>query len=65
MVSAAAAVVDTAYTAGGGSAIYASSPLQRRLRDVHAITQHFAVKPDTLTLAGSVLAGQDVDLTFL
>ncbi|HET9602286.1 MAG TPA: acyl-CoA dehydrogenase family protein [Acidimicrobiales bacterium] len=65
VVSAAAAVVDTAYTAGGGSAIYTSSPLQRRLRDVHAITQHFAVKPDTLTLAGSVLAGQDVDLTFL
>ena len=64
-MSAAAAVVDTAYTAGGGSAIYASSPLQRRLRDVHAITQHFAVKPDTLTLAGAVLAGQDVDLTFL
>ena len=31
----------------------------------HAITQHFAVKPDTFTLAGAVLAGQDVDLSFL
>ena len=65
VTAAAAAVVDTAYTAGGGSALYSSSPLQRRLRDVHAITQHFAVKPDTFTLAGAVLAGQDVDTTFL
>ncbi len=65
VTTAAAAVVDTAYTAGGGGALYSSSPLQRRLRDVHAITQHFAVKQDTFTLAGAVLAGQDVDVTFL
>jgi alkylation response protein AidB-like acyl-CoA dehydrogenase len=65
VVTAAAAVVDTAYTFGGGTALYSSSPLQRRWRDVHAITQHFAVKPDTLTLAGGVLAGEEVDLTFL
>jgi indole-3-acetate monooxygenase len=65
VVTAAASVVDTAYTFGGGSALYSRSPLQRRWRDVHTITQHFAVKPDTLTLAGAVLAGQDVDLTFL
>ena len=64
-MTAAASVVDTAYTFGGGSALYSSSPLQRRWRDVHTVTQHFAVKPDTLTLAGAVLAGQDVDLTFL
>ena len=62
---AAAQVVDAAYTAGGGSAFYSSSPLQRRLRDVHAVTQHFAVKADTLTTVGAVLAGQDVDVTFL
>ena len=61
----AAQVVDTAYTAGGGTALYSNCPLQRRLRDVHAVTQHFVVKPDTFTLAGAVLAGQDVDLTFL
>jgi alkylation response protein AidB-like acyl-CoA dehydrogenase len=62
-VARAVAVVETAYHAGGGSALYADSPLQRRLRDVHAITQHFLVKPDTLTTAGAVLAGQDADLT--
>jgi indole-3-acetate monooxygenase len=61
----AASVVNMAYTAGGGSSIYSSSPLQRRLRDIHALTQHFAVKLDTFTKAGAVLAGQDVDLTFL
>jgi alkylation response protein AidB-like acyl-CoA dehydrogenase len=61
----AAAVVDMAYRAGGGSSLYRSSPLQRRFRDVHALTQHFLVKLDSLTTAGAVLAGQDVDTTFL
>lgn len=65
VTTAAAAVVDAAYTAGGGSALYSASPLQHRLRDAHAITQHFAVKRDTFTLAGAVLAGQEVDLSFL
>jgi alkylation response protein AidB-like acyl-CoA dehydrogenase len=63
--TAAAEVVDIAYTTGGGSALYRSSPLQRRLRDVRAVTQHFALKPDTFTLVGAVLAGQDVDISFL
>jgi hypothetical protein len=61
----AAAVVDTAYTAGGGTSNFSSSPLQRCLRDIHAMTQHFALKLDTFTTVGAVLAGQDVDLTFL
>jgi alkylation response protein AidB-like acyl-CoA dehydrogenase len=56
----AAAVVDTAYRSGGGSSVYVDSPLQRRLRDIHAVTQHFLVKRDTLTTAGAILAGQDV-----
>ena len=59
----ATAVVDAAYHAGGGSALYAANPLQRRLRDLHSITQHHLLKPDTLTRAGGVLLGQDVDLT--
>ncbi len=56
------AVVDFAYHAGGGSALYATNALQRRLRDIHAITQHFLVKPDTLTTVGAALAGQEVGL---
>ena len=61
----AASVVDMAYAAGGGSSLYSSSPLQRRVRDIDALTQHFGVKLDTFTTAGAVLAGQEVDLTFL
>jgi alkylation response protein AidB-like acyl-CoA dehydrogenase len=59
----AAAVVNTAYQAGGMSSLYTSNPLQRRLRDAHALIQHFVVKADTFTKVGAVLAGQDVDLT--
>jgi alkylation response protein AidB-like acyl-CoA dehydrogenase len=65
VTSTAASVVDMAYTAGGGTSLYSSSPLQRRLRDIRALTQHFGVKLDTFTAAGAVLAGQEVDLTFL
>ena len=61
----AAAVVGMAYRAGGGSSLYRSSPLQRRFRDVHALTQHFLLKLDSLTTVGAVMAGQDVDTTFL
>ncbi len=63
LTSTAAAVVDFCYRAGGGSSLYLDNPLQRRLRDIHALTQHFLVRPDTLTTAGAVLAGQEVDLT--
>ena len=55
-------VVDTAQRFGGGTAVYADSPLQRRLRDIHTLTQHFIVRPDTLTTAGAVLAGQEPDV---
>jgi alkylation response protein AidB-like acyl-CoA dehydrogenase len=62
---AAAEVVDAAYTAGGGSSLYLASPLQRRLRDVHVLTQHFLVRPGAFTTTGAVLAGQDIDTPFL
>lgn len=60
-VAKAADVVTTAYRAGGGSALYLDSSLQRRFRDVHAMTQHFLVRPDTLTTAGAVFAGREID----
>jgi alkylation response protein AidB-like acyl-CoA dehydrogenase len=58
----AAAAVDTAYEAGGGTSLYADCPLQRRLRDIRALTQHFLVRADTMTTAGAILAGQDVQV---
>ncbi len=56
----AASVVTAAHRAAGSTAVYAESPLHRRLRDVHTLTQHFLVKPATLTTAGAVLAGRDL-----
>ncbi len=56
----AASIVDTCYTAGGGSAPYDTSPLQRCLRDVHTLTQHAAAGENWITRAGAVLLGQPV-----
>jgi alkylation response protein AidB-like acyl-CoA dehydrogenase len=61
-VDRATSVVTSAYRAGGGSSLYSDCPLQRRLRDIHALAQHFIVRRDTLVTAGAILAGQDVQL---
>jgi alkylation response protein AidB-like acyl-CoA dehydrogenase len=62
---AAADVVDVAYHCGGGTSLYATSPLQRRLRDIHALTQHFLVRPDAMVTCGAVMAGQEADTSLL
>jgi indole-3-acetate monooxygenase len=61
-VDRAISVVTTAYRAGGGSSLYSNCPLQRRLRDIYALAQHFIVRRDTLVTAGAILAEQDVQL---
>lgn len=61
----AARVVDLMYNAGGGTSIYASSPLQRQFRDVHVLTQHVMVSPSTLELTGRLLLGVDTDTAML
>lgn len=55
------AAVDTAYGLAGGSAPYETSPLQRRLRDMHTVTQHAGVGRDFFAVTGALLAGEDVD----
>ena len=60
----AASIVDTCYTAGGGTALYSSSPLQRHLRDIHTLTQHAAVNEAMLARAGAFLIGRSPDFTF-
>jgi indole-3-acetate monooxygenase len=48
-------VVDECFRLGGGSALYESSPLQRRLRDIHALAQHAMVHGRNHGNAGKVL----------
>jgi indole-3-acetate monooxygenase len=52
-----AEVARSMYDLGGGTAIYESSPLQRRFRDAHAATAHFQVNPATWELCGRLLLG--------
>jgi alkylation response protein AidB-like acyl-CoA dehydrogenase len=63
--AAGAEVAAVAYRLGGGSALYDSSPLQRRFRDAHAATQHMLVAPATWELAGRLLLGLDTDVAQL
>lgn len=62
VTSTAAAVVESCFRAGGGGAVHLDNPLQRRLRDINTITQHFLVRLDTLTTAGAILTGQELEL---
>ncbi len=59
VVEISARVVDACYTAGGGSAIYEASPLQRRLRDIHTLTQHASAQEGVFANAGAKLLGDD------
>jgi alkylation response protein AidB-like acyl-CoA dehydrogenase len=61
----AAAAVDLAYETGGGTSIYAKSPLQRCFRDVHVATQHIMVSPTATTLVGRILLGLESDTSTL
>jgi hypothetical protein len=62
VVERAISIVEFAFRSGGGSSVYSENPLQRRLRDIHALGQHFIVKRDTYTNAGEVLAGQELSI---
>jgi Acyl-CoA dehydrogenase, C-terminal domain len=53
----AATAVDIVYTAAGATANYRRSPLQRALRDIHAVTQHIATAPSQYESAGRMLMG--------
>ena len=64
-VRTAADVARGMYDLGGGSAIYETSPLQRRFRDAHTATAHFQVNPATWELTGRLLLGQPTDTTML
>ena len=58
--TASANAVDLMYTAAGGTSVFAPA-LQQRLRDVHAITQHFFVAAPTYETIGKVVLGVEPD----
>jgi len=47
-----ARVVDDCFNLAGTAAIDRSSPLQRRLRDIHTLVQHRAMNADHMTQSG-------------
>jgi indole-3-acetate monooxygenase len=63
--TASAQAVDRMYNAGGGTSIYAASPLQRYFRDIHVITQHAMVAPVMYGVVGKVLLGVSSDVRML
>ena len=60
----AAQALDIVYTAAGGTANYLNSPLQRALRNIHALTQHFVTSPQQWERGGRMLLGLDPSFPF-
>ena len=57
-------VVDIAYTLGGAGSIFASSPVQRRFRDVHTITQQIQGRLAHYDTAGQFFLGLEPEGLF-
>jgi alkylation response protein AidB-like acyl-CoA dehydrogenase len=57
--------VDLMYEAGGGTAIYSRSPLERRFRDIHTAKAHMMVAPASLELVGRIRLGLESDTSQL
>ena len=64
-VQTSAEVVDRVYTLVGGGAVFAASPLQRALRNVHVVTQHMRVNDATYEFTGRLLLGLPTQVNML
>jgi indole-3-acetate monooxygenase len=51
---------DACFALGGSSAIYETSPLQRRMRDLHTAAQHTAVQQRNYISGGTLLLGRNI-----
>ena len=58
------AVADVAWEVAGASAIFASSPLERRFRDIRTLTQQVQGRKSHLQEVGAYLLGLDPSLSF-
>jgi alkylation response protein AidB-like acyl-CoA dehydrogenase len=56
-ITSAAQAVDLIYLTGGATSLYATCPIERAFRDVHAITQHIGAHPRSLETYGRALFG--------
>ena len=54
-------IVNEAFTLAGSAALYSSTPLQRRWRDVRAAAQHAAASAEVYQFLGAVRAGETLD----
>ena len=64
-VHAAKQCVDMVYELAGGTAVYRSSTIQRRFRDVHVAGQHMMVNHGTYELVGRLLLDLPTDIELL
>jgi alkylation response protein AidB-like acyl-CoA dehydrogenase len=53
-------VVDACFALAGSNALYETSPLQRRLRDLHVVAQHYNVQQRHYVNAGKLFLGSSV-----
>jgi indole-3-acetate monooxygenase len=55
--------VDIVYRAGGASSVYASTFLERCLRDINTASQHITVMPTNFEVAGQLFRGTEMSKT--
>lgn len=58
-------VADTAYDAAGTSAVFTSSPFERRFRDLHAVAQQLQGRKSHFQTVGQHLLGLDAELGWI
>ena len=61
-VASAKTAVDLIHELAGGTSVYRHSPIQRRFRDIHVMTQHMMVNQSTYETVGRLLLGLKTDI---